>query len=207
MERRSRVIQRSASGAIVLLLVAGASAGCLSKPFEPTPTPIPRPSIEPSGSSGLPTTSSELAALLPDEIGDQRAFRVAMDGEQLIRGGAIVNIRPEFQDVIDSLGAVPEDVLFALSSREDAEGSTNVIMAFRVRDAETPQLESAFQAFWTPGATDGWQPATVGGKSVAAAGDPNNPGNTIFSYAIRDIIFYVSAPDEEHAARLLSPLP
>jgi hypothetical protein len=213
MDRVSRIVRRPALGGFVLL-IAVVLVACLSKPFQPTPTPIRQPSFEASGApgvsgetTGLPVTPSELAALLPDKIGGLQAFRIGLDGEQLIRGGNLVNIKPGFQDVLDSLGAVPGDVLFALSSREDPDGSTVVIMAFRVRDAQTPQLESAFQAFWAPAATDGWQPGSVGGKSVAAATDPDNPGNTIFSYAIRDIIFFVSAPSEEHAATLLSPLP
>lgn len=200
-----------------LVLVALLAAGCLSKPqlfpsSTPTPTAAPSRADAASGaagpSPGLPTSESGLAALLPDKISGQRAFKLAMGGEQLIGGGAVVNIEPEFQGVLDTLDAQPDDVSFALSSVENVDGAAVVIMAFRIADANTSQLQSAFQTFWSPPSQPvDWQPASVGGKSVVAGSDADNPGNTISVYAVGDLIFYVSAPNEELATELLSPLP
>jgi len=199
-----------------LLLVAAVVTACSAQTeiatAEPASTSTAEPAEAPTGAAvpslDLPRSESELAALLPVEIAGQPAFRLAMGGEQLIAGGAVVTIEPGFQDVLDSLGAQSEDVSFALSSGADAEGSTIVIMAFRVAKADTSQLQTAFQAFWsTPSQPIDWQPDSVGGKSVVAGSDADNPGNTISVYAVGDLIFYVSAPNQELAAELLSPLP
>lgn len=157
----------------------------------------------------VPASAPELAALLPDEIGGQEAFKLSMSGAEMMGGtGEDVTVDQEFIDFLNRLGAQPDDISVAFSFGVGADESTAGVFAFRVEGANADQLETEFRATMEEesGQLD-WQETSVAGKNVLAAEDPDNPGNTMYLYTAGDIIFIVTAADEATAVELLEPLP
>lgn len=159
-------------------------------------------------SFGLPDSAPELAALLPDEIAGQEALKLSMSGAELMSGEGGATVDPEFISFLERLGAQPDDISFAFSFVTLPEGDSAGIIAFRVAGASSDQLETEMRATMdSEGNELDWQPASVGGKDVISSEDPDNEGNTRYLYAVGDIVFIVTSPDEATAADLLEPLP
>jgi hypothetical protein len=176
-----------------------------------TPTEEPTESAVASGIAGLPSfelpqSAPELAALLPDEIGGEQAFKLSMSGEEMMAAGD-AGVDPEFVAFLERLDAQPEDVSFAIAASTATTAATTGAFAFRVEGADSTQLESEFQAAMAAQQEVEWAPASVGGKDVLTASDPDNPGNSFYVYTREDVIFIVTAPSEAEAAEILTELP
>lgn len=155
----------------------------------------------------LPASAPELAALLPDEILGQEAVKISMSGEEMMESED-AEVDPEFIAFLQRVGAQPEDVSFAFSFGFDAEGNSAGIAAFRVEGANSDQLESEFQAtLESDGTPIEWDEASVAGKDVLTAEDPETSGNQVYLYTVGDIVFFVTASEEATAVELLEPLP
>jgi hypothetical protein len=180
---------------------------------EATPTPEETEEESPTEAAlpsfALPDSAPELAALLPDEIAGAQAFKLSMSGEEMLAAPEGGEIDPEFVAFLERLGAEPQDVSFAVSAGTGGDGSSTVgVFAFRVEGADSDQLEREFQAVMeAQGEAVEWSPASVAGKDVLTAPDPDTEGNTMYVYTAGDIIFMVTAPDEATAAELLTDLP
>lgn len=158
----------------------------------------------------LPDSAPELAALLPDEIGGEEAFKLSMSGEELMAGqDEDVTVDQEFLDFLSRVGAQPDDISVAFAFGMGTDEATAGIFAFRIAGANASQLESEFRAAMEAesDAVIDWQETSVAGKNVLAGEDPDNPGNTMYLYTTGDIIFIVTAGSEDAAEELLQPLP
>lgn len=154
----------------------------------------------------LPDSAPELAALLPDEIGGQPATQISMSGAEMMAEGTA---DPSMVAFLEGLDAQPEDISVAFSFGLDpASGSSAGIIALRVEGANSDQLETEFRASMeSEGDVVDWQSASVGGKDVLTAEDPNNEDGTMYLYTVGDIVFLVTSTDDASAAELLEPLP
>lgn len=169
---------------------------------------------EPAESAGafpsldLPGSAPELEALLPDEIDGVETTKFSMDGPELMEDQEASGIDPEFIAFLERLNAQPDDISIAFAFTFTEAGDSAGIGAFRVAGANTDDLEREFMATMeSEGDAVDWQSATVGGKDVQAAADPDSEGSTVYVYTVGDIVFFVTTQDEATAAELLGPLP
>lgn len=192
---------------------AGSSAGDAPATQESEATPGPD-SDGSSGSAGalpsfdLPGSAPELEAILPDEIDGAETVKFSMDGPELMADQEGSGVDPEFIAFLERLDAQPEDISIAFAFSFTEAGGSSGIGAFRVEGAGSDELEREFMATMeTDGAVVDWQSASVGGKDVQTAADPDTEGNMVYIYTAGDIVFFVTTPDEDVAAELLEPLP
>lgn len=194
MNRASRLL------AAALLVVMGAA--CLSRPFDPTPTPEPTPPV-----GRPPETASELALLLPEVIGGQPARTRAYAGEQLLSGETALSPSDGLLAFIERVGARPEGLLFAHAVVLSREG-VSAVTAYRVEGETEEVLTAEYQLVMdTPEAAVEWSEESFGGRDVLTAADPDNQGNVMYLYTTGDLIFLITAPDAEVAAGMLLNLP
>lgn len=155
----------------------------------------------------LPDSAPELAALLPDEIGGTEAVKFSYTGEELMSGEEEASVDEEFIEFLDRLGAEPEDISFAFALAMAGEATAGVV-AFRIEGASEDELDREFRTVMDEeGQPVEWEETNLGGKDVVVADDPDNPGNRMWLYTNGDIIFLVTAADEEAAEELLETLP
>lgn len=156
----------------------------------------------------LPGSAPELEALLPDEIGGTETVKLSMSGAELMADQEESGVDPEFIAFLERLGAQPEDISIAFAFSFTEAGDSAGIAAFRVAGANSDELERELMATMeTEGEVVDWQSASIAGKDVQTASDPDTEGNTIYVYTAGDIVFFITTPDEEAAAELLEPLP
>jgi hypothetical protein len=186
---------------------AGSSATAEATP-EPAESDASSESEVAFPSMDLPGSAPELEAILPDEIGGAEVVKFSMGGPELMADEEGSGIDPEFIAFLERLGARPEDISMAFAFSVSPEGDSAVIGAFRVAGASSDELEREFLATMeSEGGAVEWESATVGGKDVQTADDPDTEGNSLYVYTAGDIVFFVTTPDEATAAELLEPLP
>jgi hypothetical protein len=167
------------------------------------------PTAEPTGGGGLPTAGAvaDLEALIPGEIGGITLQKFSMKGDEFVNSGSATQ---ETQDFLQGLGVSTDDVAVAFGFGFDAQGGDSVaVFVFRAQGAGTDRLVSVFKQ-----ATDSerdtplvWESASVGGKQVERATDPEQDDQVIYLYATGDTLFFVAATKEDHAAEALAALP
>jgi hypothetical protein len=208
----------------VLLALAALLAACagetatptLEPTPEPTPSPTeeatPEPTAEETDGTGalpsfeLPNSAPELAALLPDEIAGEQAFKLSMSGEEMMAAGGQAGVDPSFQAFLDEVGGDPSSISVAFAFGVTAQ--TNGVFAFRVEGADEDALLAAFRAAQDAESdeTIDWESASIAGKDVLVGTEPES-GTTMYLYVAQDIIFVVTATDEATAAEILTDLP
>lgn len=157
----------------------------------------------PDADAAAPASAAELLRLLPDDISGQEAVKGVLTGAELVDWSGL---NPSMVQFIDSLDAPAEDILFGFSFAFRADGQTG-ITAIRVAGVAADRLESDFRSAMEAQGGVEWQPASVGGKDVVSAADPDNEGNTQYLYTVGDVLLVVTAPDHDVAGELLEPLP
>lgn len=188
---------------------AGSSATEAAATQEATPEPdggsesaAALPSLD------LPGSAPELEALLPDEIDGAETVKFSMGGAELMADQEGSGVDPEFIAFLERLDAQPDDISVAFAFSFTEAGGSSGIGAFRVEGASSDELEREFMATMeTDGTVVDWQSASIAGKDVQTAADPDTEGNTVYIYTAGDIVFFVTTPDEGTAAELLEPLP
>lgn len=161
----------------------------------------------------LPNSAPELAALLPDQVGDielpdEQTF--SMNGTEFMATGGS---DPTFQDFLDSVGANPDDVSVAVSGGGSADGADTVgFFAFRVAGANQDDLLREFRAATEAEASGAveWEEKTIAGKDVVTSPqlqEDTGSDEAAYLYVREDIIFIVSASSEELVAEALAQLP
>jgi hypothetical protein len=192
-------VTRSRAALTALLILLGTLAACGIGGS-------PRP-------SAFPASPQELQALIPEEVDGISLQRLSMSGSEFVASG---NATEETQQFLESLGVSTDAVSVAAgfgASPED--GHLAVVFIFRADGAPTDRLVSAFQqaANDERGTALGWQPATVGGKHVERASDPEAPasgtapGQSLYVYARDSVLVFVATTEESDAARILEGMP
>jgi hypothetical protein len=203
---------------VLALMVAACSSGPASSPSA-SATPITSasqstaPTVAPTASASesesalpsfeLPSNAKDLEALLPDELGGDTLQKFSMTGADFMTQGSD---NEEFVDFLDRVGAQPQDisVAFAFAATDAQKG----IFAFRVKGADSDQLEEEFQKSFetdTPGIT--WTSDVISGKQVHTATTDADTGEKTFLYVRDDIVFAVIASDDDTAVEAFSKLP
>ncbi|MGZ8475175.1 MAG: hypothetical protein ACXWWQ_02980 [Candidatus Limnocylindria bacterium] len=156
----------------------------------------------------LPGSAPELEALLPDEIDGTESVKFSMSGAELMADEEGSGVDPEFIAFLERLDAQPDDISIAFAFSFTEAGDSAGIGAFRVEGASSDDLEREFMATMeTDGEVADWQSASIAGKDVQTAADPETEGSFVYIYTVGDIVFFVTTPDEDVAAELLGPLP
>lgn len=156
----------------------------------------------------LPGSAPELEALLPDEIDGTEVVKFSMGGAELMADEEGSGVDPEFIAFLERLDAQPDDISIAFAFTFTEAGDSAGIGAFRVEGASSDDLEREFMATMeTDGEVVDWQSASIAGKDVQTAADPETEGSFVYIYTVGDIVFFVTTPDEDVAAELLGPLP
>jgi hypothetical protein len=197
---------------LATITAAAILAACGSASASPTATPTPEPTATPAASESLPlpslpSSAKDLEELLPDEIGGMELQKFSMQGSEFLAGGG--GSDEDTQQFLEDLGVSPEDVAVALAFSMGGEADAPAAFAFRARGASSQQLIDTFKASQATGASAEpleWRSATVGGKPVEMATDPS-VDQTIYLYAVGDVLFLISASDEADAAEALAGLP
>ena len=166
-------------------------------------TPIP--------SSSLPAASgsTELEALIPDKVGTITLQKASMSGEQFVGSGGASQ---EAQDFLQGLGVSADDVSVAVGFGTDlASTGTVAILLFRAQGASSDRLVNLFKQAADRDRDNplDWQSASVGGKQVERAADPEQGtgSGSIYLYATGDLLAFVTAGNDDTAAEALSRLP
>ncbi|HYN64469.1 MAG TPA: hypothetical protein VES36_07690 [Candidatus Limnocylindrales bacterium] len=203
---------RVAAATICLGLLVAACGGRASSSSAAQATPSPTPQPTAAGSSGvalpsLPSSAKDLEALIPDEIGGISLTKFSMQGDEFLSsGGAPV----ETQEFLEGLGVSTDDIAVAAGYGVATDsGDSLAVFVFRAEGAGTERLLTLFKK-----ATDAdrdapldWKTATVGGKQVDRAVDPEQGDQVVYVYASGDVLFYLAATKEQNAADALEALP
>jgi hypothetical protein len=191
---------------VVVVLAACGSPTNSASPSLASPTVVPSPSGVATPS--LPSGAKDLEALIPDKIGSLTLIKASMTGKEFV-GSA--GASQEAQDFLTGLGVSTDDVSVAVGLAADQSGSGDAVavLLFRAQGASSDRLLSLFKQ-----ATDrerptplDWQSASLGGKSVQKAADPQQGGNSIYLYATGDLLVFVTAADDTQAGEALAALP
>lgn len=203
-------MNRFIAGAMTALVAIVISA-CGSSTDSATPS-LATPTVVASGSGvaipSLPSDAKDLEALIPDKIGNLTLIKASMTGKEFVGSAGAPQ---EAQDFLSGLGVSTDDVTVALGLGADTTGVGHAVavLLFRAQGASSDRLLSLFKE-----ATDrerktplDWQPASLGGKDVQKAADPQQGGNTIYLYATGDLLVFVTAGDDTQAGEALAALP
>ncbi|MGI8998477.1 MAG: hypothetical protein ACR2GO_02055 [Candidatus Limnocylindria bacterium] len=205
--------------ALLALIVAGCSSGEQSQSASPsqaaatqqaTPEPTESESEEPSDGSAVAIPSfdldgdPELASRFPDTIGGEPLEVQSFRGETF---AAMGGSDPAFDEFLDSVGADLEDVSVAFGGSA-AGGTALSVGAFRVLGASEDDLEREFiAASEDAGDVSDLTQASVGGKDVWTASDPEGgTGMSVFLYTKDDTVYFLTGT-EEQVSEILSALP
>lgn len=203
---------RVAAATICLGLLAAACGGGASSTSTSTASPSPTAQPSAAGSSGLavpslPSSAKDLEALIPDEIGGISLTKFSMQGNEFVNSGSSTE---ETQKFLEGLGVSTDKVAVAAGYGVATDsGDALAVFVFRAEGAGTERLLTLFKE-----ATDAdrqapldWKTATVGGKQVERAIDPEQDNQVVYLYASGDVLFFLASTKEENAADALEALP
>ena len=186
------------------LLLAGTLAalallgGCGSDQGTVGTTSPARTSTTPRVSHAAP----DLEALLPSAVDGRRLHKGSTTGAVVFGGNAFGRVMTRLLEVH---GRRPQDLRFA-----NAQASSNVseieIGVFQVRGLDGSALRRAIVASSRPNAPGLIaRGAIVSGRHVTKVVYPS--GSTLYLYTHGDLVFYVGAPSETLAGRVIAALP
>jgi hypothetical protein len=187
-------------------LLGAALAALLLTACQPSASPSPSDSGPASGEP-LPSFvgDQELEDTIPTSVDGLTFLRVSMSGPDFIAE----DVDQRFLDFIDALDADIDEVSVAVGLGTNLDGDrTASIFAFRVRGAEAANLVDQFKATADANADPlVWHPDTIGGKDVEVA-EPNDDFPTpIALYAVGDVLYFVSASDQDAFEAIIAELP
>jgi hypothetical protein len=160
-----------------------------------------------SADASLPSEAQDLEALIPDQLGDLALQKSSMQGTQFLESG---EADPETEQFLQDLGVAPEDIAVAFGFGFSADALSNVgIFVFRAEGADTNRLLDVFKESSNTDRDEplSWESQTVGGKDVQRTVDPEQNNQVVYLYATGDILFLVSATEDETAVEALEQLP
>jgi hypothetical protein len=184
------------------------AVGCGNAGASASPTPSPSVPASPGTEASLPSGAVDLEALIPDTVGGVALQKLSMRGDEFAdsengQGSA------EAEEFVRNLGVSPDDVSVAIGfGVEPDSGSGVAVFVFRARGADSSRLMQGFKD-----ATDAerdtplqWEAATVGGKQVQRATDPEQE-NRVYLYVSGDVLVFVATTSEDDAAEVLEGMP
>jgi hypothetical protein len=159
-----------------------------------------------SNPGSFPASPEELQGLIPEEVNGIALERLSMRGNEFVSSGQATD---ETQQFLEGLGVSPDAISVAAGFGAAQDGRLAVVFIFRADGAAPDRLLAAFQdaAAEERGAALGWQPATVGGKTVERAMDPGEPGQSLYLYARESVLVFVAATEQDDAAKVLEAMP
>ncbi len=148
----------------------------------PAVTEPPAPSQAPGGDSGGAGPVNDLAARLPEKVGDVTFERVGFDGSQFGMYGAMAGLSDaDLNGVLADSGKTLADVNFAMATASgDQQG---FVYAIQVEGLGTEQLMTAFGFD-----SADMQQANIAGKDVHTTGVA---GLSVTSYAKDDTLYLI----------------
>jgi hypothetical protein len=153
-----------------------------------------------ASSAASADTGGDLAARIPDAIGDVPLSVTVTDGEAYVR--AIVN--RQLAPILTAINKAPTDVTVATATGSTAGGATLFLDAVQVTGADAEALLTAFQTAATAVPGSSVETADIGGKSVVKV---TTSSYTLAVYASGDTLFYVQSPDAALVDQAVAALP
>jgi hypothetical protein len=168
---------------------------------QPTVTEQPAATAEPlaTDDSGLGSGQvNDLAAMLPEKVGDLVFERAGYDGDQLGVFGAAAGLdSDELDPILKANGKTLSDINFAIATA--AGGGGGMIYAIQIEGLDAAEFAAGM------GMDPGSMPTTtLGGKAVYGQA---SGGFGAFAYPKDDTLFMVLLMDEQTAAAVFEQLP
>jgi hypothetical protein len=171
--------------------VAGSPAASASAAASPSTSASAASSAAASAAPG-----DDLVSLVPETINDVPVTVSQVDPESFIGSNDPLHLKP----VLEALGKAPADVK-VIAGGGGAGTNSVIIQAVRINGTDasalTPQLQTVLAAL----PNSSVESATVGGKDVLSLGGDR------YVYVSNDVVFFVSASNDEMAQATLAALP
>jgi hypothetical protein len=157
-----------------------------------------------SAASGSPTTGGDLAAAIPDMVGDVRLTKTTLDG------AAFSAMSPDtrLDELVGAVDATLDDVqvVIALGGTETAFLS---VTAIQVAGADAEALETAVteQLNARAGGQTVVEQTELGGKPVTSVNDPTESIGVLYAWVSGDTLLTVQSRDEALATEAIRALP
>jgi hypothetical protein len=141
---------------------------------------------------------NDLAAMLPEKVGDVTFERAGYDGDQLGVFGAAAGLNSEELDpILKANGKTLNDINFAIATA--AGGSGGMIYAIQIEGLDATTFAESMGM-----STSSMPQTTLGGKTVYGEA---SGGFGAFAYPKGDTLFMVLLMDEQAAASVFEQLP
>jgi hypothetical protein len=164
-----------------------------SPPASPSAAALPSPSAAPAA-SGAP--GDDLVSLVPATINDVPVTVAQIDPASLIGSNDALHLQP----VLQAVGKTPADVE-VVAGGGGAGSNSVIIQAVRIGGTDASALTAQLQGALSGLPNSPVEPATVGGKDALSLGSDR------YVYVSDDVIFFVSASNDEMAQATLEALP
>jgi hypothetical protein len=201
----------------VVVMFCAALTGCEAADVG-SPAPTPASSLAPAGSpetgsraaspsaAALPSASAasaasaapgdDLVSLVPATINDVPVTVAQIDPASLIGSNDALHLQP----VLQALGKTPGDIE-VIAGGGGAGSNSVIIQAVRIGGTDASALTTQLQGALSGRPNSPVEPATVGSKDVLSLGGDR------YVYVSDDVLFFVSASNDEMAQATLEALP
>ena len=169
--------------------VAGSPAASASAAASPSTSAA-------SAGAASAAPSDDLVSLVPETINDVPVTVSQVDPESFIGSNDPLHLKP----VLEALGKAPADVK-VIAGGGGAGTNSVIIQAVRINGTDASALTPQLQTVLAGLPNSSVESATVGGKDVLSLGGDR------YVYVSNDVVFFVSASNDEMAQATLEALP
>ena len=191
----------TAVGLVLSTALIGCQAAGVASPASSAASSVALPAASPSTSAPSSASASaapgdDLVSLVPETINDVPVTVSQVDPTSFLGTNDLLHLQP----VLQALGKTPADVE-VIAGGGGAGTNSVIIQAVRINGTDasalTPQLQTVLAAL----PNSSVESATVGGKDVLSLGGDR------YVYVSNDVLFFVSASNDEMAQATLEALP
>ena len=149
-----------------------------------------------SSAAASAAPGNDLASLVPETINDVPVTVSQVDPASFLGTNDLLHLAP----VLQALGKTPADVK-VIAGGGGAGTNSVIIQAVRINGTDGSALTPQLQTVLTALPNSSVETATVGGKDVLSLGGDR------YAYVSNDVVFFVSASNDEMAQATLEALP
>jgi hypothetical protein len=181
---------------------ASEAPAATDEPTQAAATELPAATDEPTDGVDLGSGEvNDLAAMLPEKVGDLAFERVGYDGDQLGIFGAAAGLNSEELDpILKANGKTINDINFAIATATGGTAGTGgMIYAIQIEGLDAAKFAASMGMD-----TSSMPKTTLGGKTVYGEA---SGGFGAFAYPKDDKLFIVLLMDEKTSASVFEQLP
>ena len=169
--------------------VAGSPAASASAAASPSTS-------APSSASASAAPGDDLVSLVPETINDVPVTVSQVDPTSFLGTNDLLHLQP----VLQALGKTPADVE-VIAGGGGAGTNSVIIQAVRIGGTDASALATQLQGVLSALPNSSVESSTVGGKDVLSLGGDR------YVYVSNDVVFFISASNDEMAQATLEALP